>query len=416
MSTTVLDELVIRLGLDTTPLQANAKTALGTLNQLEGKSAALGKTLAQTSKHSATALSGLRREALGLLGLVSGGRGLGAVLHALNKAPANTRPLARMAKPIEPTPFAQGIKKQTVAPNIFAQASSLPAFYTRPFAPGLAAGTALSPVATSPIGGSRKGGVLGSAALARSPLPLQSTAPHKAAGRAGSHGAVGIALARPVGRAALLPEKPRLGQSQTIFLKHAVTAAPAFSPYSAQRSTQLLHTRVAPPLLTLPRPVVPVPFMGPVQKGGGGLPSPFMGKVLPAPYAQPLGTPRRVRPVRQVAPLRRASALAQARHGGEGSSFTNPLLQKSGLPPQLPHYPAGVGRAAVPLAQLHVLAAPTALALPAPTQPMAGPTTYIGPVTITVPSGNPQAIAQALRNLGAQTNHTLASLATRGTV
>lgn len=43
-------------------------------------------------------------------------------------------------------------------------------------------------------------------------------------------------------------------------------------------------------------------------------------------------------------------------------------------------------------------------------------TTHIGPVTITVPSGNPQAIAQALQGLGGGDSHTLTSLATIGTV
>lgn len=43
-------------------------------------------------------------------------------------------------------------------------------------------------------------------------------------------------------------------------------------------------------------------------------------------------------------------------------------------------------------------------------------TTHIGPVTITVPSGNPHAIAQALQGLGGGDSHTLTSLATIGTV
>ncbi|GBQ84102.1 hypothetical protein AA14337_2762 [Acetobacter malorum DSM 14337] len=43
-------------------------------------------------------------------------------------------------------------------------------------------------------------------------------------------------------------------------------------------------------------------------------------------------------------------------------------------------------------------------------------TTHIGPVTITVPSGNPQAIEQALQGLGGGDSHTLTSLATIGTV
>lgn len=45
MSSTVLDELVIRLGLDTGPMQATAQKALGTLDQLEQKNTALKKAL-----------------------------------------------------------------------------------------------------------------------------------------------------------------------------------------------------------------------------------------------------------------------------------------------------------------------------------------------------------------------------------
>ncbi|GBQ55591.1 hypothetical protein AA0313_0898 [Acetobacter indonesiensis NRIC 0313] len=43
-------------------------------------------------------------------------------------------------------------------------------------------------------------------------------------------------------------------------------------------------------------------------------------------------------------------------------------------------------------------------------------TTHIGPVTIHVPSGNPQDIAQAVRTLGRENSHTLTSLATYGAV
>ncbi|MFT9144121.1 MAG: hypothetical protein ABF471_05475, partial [Acetobacter orientalis] len=83
MSSTVLDELVIRLGLDTGPMQATTQKALGALDQLEQKNTALNKSLIQTGKTAKTSLSTMRREALGLLGLVSGGRGLGAVLQTL---------------------------------------------------------------------------------------------------------------------------------------------------------------------------------------------------------------------------------------------------------------------------------------------------------------------------------------------
>ncbi|MFT9142643.1 hypothetical protein, partial [Acetobacter orientalis] len=112
-----------------------------------------------------------------------------------------------------------------------------------------------------------------------------------------------------------------------------------------------------------------------------------VGRVAPRAVGQPSGF---------VMP----SGLPTQAHGGG--------LHKQGvaLPPPMP----------LPAAQLLTFAT-----LPTPQQAatpssVAAQTTYIGPVTISVPSGNPQTIAEALRAMGAHTNHTLASLATRGAV
>ncbi|BBC80866.1 putative tail-fiber/lysozyme protein [Acetobacter orientalis] len=141
MSSTVLDELVIRLGLDTGPMQATAQKALGTLDQLEQKNTALSKSLIQTGKTATASLSTMRREALGLLGLVSGGRGLGAVLQTL--APNAKQPLK---KTLAPKTFAQGLKKQPLPQRQSTRAKRLPAFYTQNFAQSLTRSTALAPV------------------------------------------------------------------------------------------------------------------------------------------------------------------------------------------------------------------------------------------------------------------------------
>ena len=73
MADTVLDELVIRLGLDTSALQGGARTALNTLDTLEARSRSV-------SAHMAASLSQTQREVLGLMGVITGGRGLSAVL------------------------------------------------------------------------------------------------------------------------------------------------------------------------------------------------------------------------------------------------------------------------------------------------------------------------------------------------
>ncbi|MFT8475689.1 MAG: hypothetical protein ABF659_10535, partial [Acetobacter orientalis] len=116
----------------------------------------------------------------------------------------------------------------------------------------------------------------------------------------------------------------------------------------------------------------------------------------------PLGRMGRVAPraVGQASGSAMAPGLpTQAHRGG---------LHKQGvaLPPPMP----------VPAAQLLTFATLPTLQHAATPSSVAAQTTYIGPVTISVPSGNPQAIAEALRAMGAHTNHTLASLATRGAV
>lgn len=413
----MLDELVIRLGLDTTPLQANAKTALGTLNQLEGKSAVLGKTLAQTSKHSTAALGTLRREALGLLGLVCGGRGLGTVLQALKNTPASTTNTGRTPHATQPKNFAQGIKKHAIAPKPFTQGPSLPPFYTRPLLPSLVAGTALSPVGMQPKGFTTKATLAGHGVMPSRPYIVLP--PHTAGAVARTYLASSALLgaggqgAKPF--STVVSVKP-----QQFFLQNRVNAGARKTPYALQAAPLAARNSAAPPVMPVARPVVPVPFMVQPSKTVGLHPrrnaQPYTGKA-----AQP-STRQTVGPVSSLPRLgrgnakRQPSVLVQARQMGGQSSFANSSPSKAILPAQPQLNTHGAGFAALPVAPLHALAMPSALAAPAAAQPAAPATTYIGPVTITVPSGNPQAIAQALRNLGAHTNHTLASLATRGTV
>ncbi|MFT9188907.1 MAG: hypothetical protein ABF465_09715, partial [Acetobacter orientalis] len=410
MSSTVLDELVIRLGLDTGPMQATTQKALGALDQLEQKNTALNKSLIQTGKTAKTSLSTMRREALGLLGLVSGGRGLGAVLQTL--AP-NAKHLLKKA--LAPKTFAQGLKKQPLPQRQSAGAKRLPAFYTQNFAQTLTHTTALAPVFTKqdpyhtvqpaqqhimprlysgPVLAKKiqtgRGSVKDSSfsknlffpkntpALHFAPKQAGHFSPHHFAGR-GSQFAVppSPTIGVPGGQRSSTPTPARLNVGRAV-------------PPSLHQNSLSGHF----PFAEAKQNNVQTPLAGYTlrysQKGQHALRTRTLGRVgrvAPRAVGQPSGF---------VMP----SGLPTQAHGGG--------LHKQGvaLPPPMP----------LPAAQLLTFAT-----LPTPQQAatpssVAAQTTYIGPVTISVPSGNPQTIAEALRAMGAHTNHTLASLATRGAV
>ncbi|OUJ15317.1 hypothetical protein HK27_09945 [Acetobacter orientalis] len=407
MSSTVLDELVIRLGLDTGPMQATAQKALGTLDQLEQKNTALNKSLIQTGKTATASLSTMRREALGLLGLVSGGRGLGAVLQTL--APNAKHPLK---KALALKTFAQGLNKQHPPQRQSAGAKRLPAFYTQNFAQSLTRTTALAPVFTKqdpyhtakpaqqhimlrlysgPVLAKKiqtgRGSVKESSfsknlffpkntpALHFVPKQAGHFSPHHFSGR-GSQFAVppSPTIGVPGGQRSSTPTPARLKVGRAV-------------PRSLHQNSLSGHF----PFAEAKQSNVQTPLAGWYsQKGQHTLRTRSlgrMGRVAP-------------RAVGQASGFAMASGLpTQAHRGG---------LHKQGvaLPPPMP----------VPAAQLLTFATlPTPQHAATPSS-VAAQTTYIGPVTISVPSGNSQAIAEALRAMGAHTNHTLASLATRGAV
>ncbi|MFT9208186.1 hypothetical protein [Acetobacter orientalis] len=407
MSSTVLDELVIRLGLDTGPMQATAQKALGTLDQLEQKNTALNKSLIQTGKTAKTSLSTMRREALGLLGLVSGGRGLGAVLQTL--APNAKHPLK---KALAPKTFAQGLKKQPLPQRQSAGAKKLPAFYTQNFAQTLTHTTALAPVFTKqdpyhtaqpaqqhimprlysgPVLPKKmqtgRGSVTKSTLSKNLSLPKNTPALHFSPKQAGYFSPHHFAWR---GSQFAAPPSPTIGVPGG---QRSSTPTPArlkvgrAVPRSLHQNSLSGHF----PFAVAKQSNVQTPLAGWYsQKGQHTLLTRSldrMGRVAP-------------RAVGQASGFAMASGLPTQAHGGG--------LHKQGValpPPML-----------VPAAQLLTFATLPTLQHAATPSSVAAQTTYIGPVTISVPSGNPQAIAEALRAMGAHTNHTLASLATRGAV
>lgn len=410
MSSTVLDELVIRLGLDTGPMQATAQKALGTLDQLEQKNTALSKSFIQTGKTATASLSTMRREALGLLGLVSGGRGLGAVLQTL--APNAKQPLK---KALAPKTFAQGFKKQHPPQRQSTRAKTLPAFYTQNFAQTLTHTTALAPVFTKqdPYHTAKPAQQHIMSRLYSRPVlpkkvqtsmrnftktalsknlffPKNTPALHfapKQAGHFSSHHLAGQ------GSQFAVPPSPTIG-------------VPGGQRFSTPTPTRLKVGRAVPRSTHQNSLSGHFPFAGVkqsnVQTPLAGYTLRYSQKGQHALRTRTLGRVGRVAPraVGQPSGFAMASGLpTQAHRSG---------LHKQGvaLPPPMP----------VPAAQLLTFATLPTLQQAATPSPVAAQTTYIGPVTISVPSGNPQAIAEALRAMGAHTNHTLASLATRGAV
>lgn len=402
MSSTVLDELVIRLGLDTGPMQATAQKALGTLDQLEQKNTALSKSFIQTGKTAKTSLSTMRREALGLLGLVSGGRGLGAVLQTL--APNAKHPLK---KALAPKTFAQGLKKQHPPQRQSIRAKTLPAFYTQNFAQSLTHTTALAPVFTKqdPYHTAKPAQQHIMPRLYSGPV-----LPKKMQTGRGSvkESSFSKNLFFPQNTPALRFAPKQAGHFSTHYFagqgsQFAVPPSPTMGVPGRQRSipptpVRLKVGRAVPRSLHQDSLSGHFPFAVSKQSN---VQTPLAGYTLR--YSQKGQHALRNRPLGRVGQpsgfVMPSDLLTQAHGGG---------LHKQGvaLPPPMP----------VPAAQLLTFAT-----LPTPQQaatpsPVAAQTTYIGPVTISVPSGNPQAIAEALRAMGAHTNHTLASLATRGAV
>ncbi|CEF40325.1 putative tail-fiber/lysozyme protein [Acetobacter senegalensis] len=130
MSETVLDELVIRLGLDTSSLQSDARQAVGVLDTLTQKTQTATSQSKKASKQAASSFSQTRKEALGLLGVLSGGRGLASLLKQMQGASQKTTLSGSSqqgggAGQSSRSGFARGINRFSHAPHTMrAQASS----------------------------------------------------------------------------------------------------------------------------------------------------------------------------------------------------------------------------------------------------------------------------------------------------
>ncbi|MCP9318907.1 hypothetical protein KBX73_03760 [Acetobacter persici] len=90
MSEMLIDELVVRLGLDTSALQSEARQTTQLLDKLRQSAEQMGTGTRQASTQAATALTRMRGEAVSLLAVLSGGRGLNRLLAELNTASSQT--------------------------------------------------------------------------------------------------------------------------------------------------------------------------------------------------------------------------------------------------------------------------------------------------------------------------------------
>ncbi|OUI93047.1 hypothetical protein HK13_08140 [Acetobacter indonesiensis] len=448
MSETVLDELVIRLGLDTSGLQTSAQQALGVLDQLEQKTNDLTGKNQKTTNQIGNRFTQLQKQAIGLLGLISAGRGVSDILKQStleNHTGENTRKQNQPSRKAE-AKFATGLTHFTTPPSAFRSPLS-----TAPngLEPSLSGGEGLPflyhstqnnltpPVSTAPANTS----------LLRQPLEKMAPYPISAS------------------RLSERSTSPRVTlNSTTIIARHNAPLTPIIP-----RTVPIISAQNSSPLLTsfhqlpkdgslsqrhserLPRPDFP---LSGEQMGAGTVLPPDQSRVnwrgflsrqgAPlAPFRQPdvqsknaqtsIALSKMPRPERQIDQIRSLpkshqfnqngpnqntqqsdgssprKAYTPSRHAIERASPSTPFPPNARLPGNArnttqPYLADGaIWRAAM---------VPQSGAAAASVQN----TTHIGPVTIHVPSGNPQDIAQAVCTLGRENSHTLTSLATYGAV
>ncbi|GAN59242.1 hypothetical protein ACI01nite_15930 [Acetobacter cibinongensis] len=381
MTTPLLDELVIRLGLDTTPLQASAQQALGLLDSLDHKSQTLTEKLTRDASTISNAQSQLRRNALGLLSLAAGTRGLAALLQGNSPSEGAT--------PKPASGFATGLTaerpKRPPAPLF------VPLPVSRPVAPRLQGQAVRHPTGSTP----------------KTVFNL--------------HTSTALSPALPFSP----PEKKPVLQEKLSKLKQAaVPVIPSRSVKSASMPAQLPASyshRLTPPSGVLPRQArlkeQDTRSAGIVQRNSNALPSALAAKPLPV-VPSFVTVVYGKKPSEKQTVSQKNSILLARNNRDRPVASSRPMLSL------LPHKAMRAPQQTQPLTTPLVLPAPHTVLMQAaasvPVQPPApvnqSTTTHIGPVTITVPSGNPQDIAAALRNLSTQNAHTLASLATRSTV
>ncbi|WP_143224149.1 hypothetical protein [Acetobacter orleanensis] len=513
MSEMLIDELVVRLGLDTAALQTDARQTTQLLDKLRQNAEQTAASTRQAGTQASAALSSMRGEAVRLLAVLSGGRGLNRLLTDITSPAAASmggarnrqRPVLQDSAPTSSTTRFAVDRQRRVAGQSLSRTSAPPV-----------------PVPqndqTSSTSGFRTSHVASAFAqfpyAERSPVKHRTTAADRLARPLGSeHPAVSAAVNTLSGTAV----RRQVSGSQDISRHTPVawvqTEGQGTRSYLSRR-THLTASAARPDSTTVLR--TPLNLQGrPTQPAESSLQRPFTTRIMfgnPNKFFQkplkdrnifsssssrsnatdlhiPIGwaafslpTERNfsaivariithaAQRVSQVSVFKNDMEPQRGQHLGakNASGHTaNPhsfssrysrFFPRHGsqrnlttTPSELPSYfsfseavPRYVTQPSVlkaenqtlsrTLASFHARAGRTLAAQPyllgspllqavtpysvPPVAPAVRPinTTHIGPITITIPSGNPQAIAQALQGLGGGDSHTLTSLATIGTV
>ncbi|KXV16164.1 hypothetical protein AD933_07230 [Acetobacter malorum] len=531
MSEMLIDELVVRLGLDTTSLQSEAKQTTQLLDKLRQSAEQTATSTRQASTQATSALARMRGEAVRLLAVLSGGRGLNRLLADLSTPAGQTTPrTSRSASTGIPSLSAHATRETRAARtdrNPTAQGALFPfsrrggsANSSRSSHSATSSGPSITrsmgTFAGAPTGASHlsRFGTLrtdvfsGLAALAvtstgpfsGSPAAAFFTrmpgAPHAFA--SGHSAAKGALAARPASSPSHIiqrieqafpntgfPFRNQTGQGR---LSHraqrsAATTAQITLPSTAHSAQMLQNHTPKNPLMrpfvrshtvqkNVEKRTLPQAFSAPMPHRTSFLGTPLSSsrtqaeqtvstaltqlitqaahRATRSPTTHPTGQrdvshafpspadPRGSRTSLKLSLARPAAGYPAARSLTIPISSLSPNHTVTGQTPlRSPHTDALTAQTRTlsrTLATLHVHAGRALAVQPylpgspllhaAASQstshltstPRPTTTTHIGPVTITVPSGNPQAIAQALQGLGGGDSHTLTSLATIGTV
>lgn len=486
MSEMLIDELVVRLGLDTTSLQNEAKQTTQLLDKLRQSAEQTAASTRQASTQATSAFARMRGEAVSLLAILSGGRGLNRLLpdlstptgqttprpvrKALAAAPASSNQATRAARiphadrnPLTQTsvspilkqsasthasPFSQFVTPRgkpisaSLGPSSLSGLDALRTDVSSGFSTSSRAQAAAFPPSSTNL---RTTKAVSNAPFLLRSEPAQDRLSHRS--RLSTSTATQRALHTHVKAASTLenrgPKNPLLRpfspssteqqnrvkprRTQSFFASEANSASPgASSPTSSRTQTEHTVSTALTRLITQTAHRVansPTTHRRPLDSRHA-LPLPAGPRAsrrsLKSPQAEPAAGYSTTHSLN-----RRASGLASSsvftEHDPFRASPTDALtVQTRTLSRALATLHAHAGRALAvqpylpgsPL--LHAAGGQSTPHLASASRPTT--TTHIGPVTITVPSGNPQAIAQALQGLGGGDSHTLTSLATIGTV
>ena len=531
MSEMLIDELVVRLGLDTTSLQSEARQTSQLLDKLRQSAEQTATSTRQASTQATSALARMRGEAVSLLAVLSSGRGLNRLLADLSTPAGQTAPRTSRRTSNAPPSSSTQATRETRSPRANRNSTAQGAFFPFSRQVGSAntsrsghSATSSGPSITRSMG-TFAGAPTGTSGLSRfgtsrtdffsrlaasagtstgqfsgSPAAAFFTrmpgAPHALA--SGHNVAKGALAARPVSLPSHIiqriekafpntgfPFRNQTGQGR---LSHraqrsAATTAQITLPSTAHSAQMLQNHTPKNPLLrpfvrshtvqqNVAKRTLPQDFFAPIPHRTSSLGTPSsssrtqseqtlstaltrlitraahratrsptthstgqrdISHAFPSP-AGPRGSRTSLKPslARPGAGYPAARSLTSpisslspnhtvTGHAPLRSPHTDALTaQTRTLSRALATLHAHAGRALAvqpylpgsPL--LHAAASQSTSHLTSTPRPTT--TTHIGPVTITVPSGNPQAIAQALQGLGGGDSHTLTSLATIGAV